>query len=241
VATKLALEVADVADDFVIAYCEVKEEHPDNRRFLLDCQEWFGHPVTVMGNDDYNRSIYEVFRKTRYLKGPSGAACTRLLKKEVRKRFQRDSDVQVFGYTSEEGKRMDNFIDSNPDAHVWPVLIEKGVSKQDCLALINRAGIDLPEMYKLGYKNNNCIGCVKGEAGYWNKIRGDFPDAFERMSKMETYLGRTVCKREWKENGARQLERIPLVDLPPTLGRYSAEADIECGIVCEYIDGELSR
>ena len=38
-------------------------------------------------------------------------------------------------------------------------------------------------MYKLGYKNNNCIGCVKGQAGYWNKIRKDFPDVFDQMSK----------------------------------------------------------
>jgi len=43
-------------------------------------------------------------------------------------------------------------------------------------------------MYKLGYKNNNCIGCVKGGKGYWNKIRVDFPEHFARMSKIEREL-----------------------------------------------------
>lgn len=35
-------------------------------------------------------------------------------------------------------------------------------------------------MYDLGYANNNCIGCVKGGIGYWNKIRIDFPEESDR-------------------------------------------------------------
>jgi len=241
VATKIALRVWDGEGEFVIGYCEIKEEHEDNRRFLLDCEKWFDYPVTVMGNDEYGRSIYEVFRKTRYLKGPKGAACTRLLKKKVRENFQRHDDIQVLGYTAEEQDRVDRFRDANNETIIWPVLIEHKISKQDCLALVARAGIEIPILYKKGYKNNNCIGCVKGEAGYWNKIRVDFPDVFNRMANMEEHLGRTVCKREWKENGKRQLERIPLRELPPDLGRYSAEADIECGIVCEWVDDQFKN
>lgn len=239
VATRMALDLWDGEGEFVIGYCEIKEEHPDNMRFLRECEEWFNYPITIMGNDDYGRSIYEVFLKTRYLKGPSGAACTRLLKKDVREKFQRPGDRQVFGYTAEERDRLARFRDANNTANIWPVLIENDVSKQDCLALIHRAGIELPEMYKLGYKNNNCVGCVKGEAGYWNKIRVDFPDTFEAMADMEEYLGRTVCKREWKEDGQRMLERIPLREMPTDLGRYAAEADIECGIVCEWADEQF--
>ena len=240
VATRIALDAwTGPPEDFVIGYCEIKEEHPDNMRFLRECEDWFNHPVTIMGNDKYNRSIYEVFLKTRFLTGPKGAACTRLLKKDVREAFQEPGDRQVFGYTFEEQSRLEKFIDSNPDVDVIAPLITNKVSKQDCLALIARAGIELPVMYKMGYKNNNCVGCVKGQAGYWNKIRVDFPDAFESMSVMEDYLGRTVCKREWTENGERMRERIPLTELPTDLGRYSAEADIECGIVCEYVDSEF--
>ena len=49
--------------------------------------------------------------------------------------------------------------------------------------MVHRAGVKLPAMYGLGYEHNNCIGCVKGGMGYWNKIRKDFPDAFEKMAK----------------------------------------------------------
>ncbi len=55
--------------------------------------------------------------------------------------------------------------------------------------MIERAGIELPAMYKLGYRNNNCIGCPKGGMGYWNKIRVDFPEVFERMAALQRELG----------------------------------------------------
>lgn len=238
VATKLAIAESD--EPITIAYCEVVEEHPDNKRFLQDCQEWFGQDVIVLGNDKYKRSIYKVFESTRYLKGPNGARCTGELKKAVRKEFERIGDRQVFGYTVEEAYRLDRFIDANNDVDVWPILIDNGLTKNDCLAMLANAGIELPAMYKLGYQNNNCIGCVKGEAGYWNKIRVDFPDVFERMAKMEKALGRTVCKREWTENGKRMIERIPLTELPPELGDYGKEPDIDCGIFCHMAESKYT-
>ena len=49
-------------------------------------------------------------------------------------------------------------------------------------------------MYRLGYQNNNCIGCVKGGKGYWNKIREDFPETFWEMSKAERFVGHSCIK-----------------------------------------------
>lgn len=232
VATKLALTQTEIT----IAYCEVAEEHPDNKRFLKECEQWFDQEIIVLGNDKYNRSIYKVFEKTKYLKGTKGARCTGELKKEVRKQFEKPTDKQIFGYTAEEQDRLDRFIDSNNDVNIWPILIEQGITKSNCLAMLENAGIELPTMYRLGYRNNNCIGCVKGEAGYWNKIRVDFPDVFKRMSDMEEMLGRTVCKIEGVENGKRWTKRIPLKELPPDQGNYPKEPDIECGIFCHMAE-----
>ena len=128
VATKLAIATGE---PITIAYCEVIEEHPDNQRFLKECEKWFGQEITILGNDKYKRSIYEVFEKTRYLKGPTGARCTGELKKQVRKKFERPTDRQVFGYTVEEQNRVNRFIDANNDVDIWPILIEKGLTKAD--------------------------------------------------------------------------------------------------------------
>lgn len=138
----------------------------------------------------------------------------------------------MFGYTVEEQHRIDNFIDANNDARLWSVLVEHDLSHADCLGIVDRAGIRLPEMYRLGYRNNNCIGCVKGGAGYWNKIRVDFPDAFARMAALERKIGASVCK----ENG----ERVYLDELSPTAGNYPDEPAPQCGIFCELADTAIN-
>lgn len=257
VATNLAIAAGKPV---TVAYCEVAEEHPDNKRFLKECADWFGQEIIILGNDKYNRSIYEVFKRTRYLKGPRGARCTGELKKAVRKEFERPDDIQVFGYTAEEQHRVDQFIDGNNNVNIWPILIERGLTKADCLAMIENAGIQLPAMYKLGYRNNNCIGCVKGEAGYWNKIRVDFPAVFKCMGRTETLLGRTVCKMDMStvkkhhpniyeslgrpptknEKGNPTYWRPRLNQLPLDAGSYPDEPEIQCGIFCEMAEAEYA-
>ena len=234
VATKLAIESGE---KITIAYCEIEEEHPDNKRFLRDCEKWFGQKIEILGNDKYKRSIYEVFNKTKYLVGVAGARCTGELKKNVRKSFELPTDRQVFGYTADEQGRVDRFIDANNDVDLWTILIDKGLTKQDCLAMLARAGIKLPKMYRLGYHNNNCIGCVKGGAGYWNKIRTDFPFVFEKMAKTEERLGRTINKIT--VNGEQK--RVSLRDLPKSAGNYPKEIDIECGIFCMMAETEYKN
>jgi hypothetical protein len=65
---------------------------------------------------------------------------------------------------------------------------------------------------------------VKGGAGYWNKIRRDFPEAFKRMAEMERELDFAILRLKGK--------RVFLDELPPNVGRYDAEEDIECGPQC---------
>lgn len=67
----------------------------------------------------------------------------------------------MLGYTVEEQGRVEEFRDAFPDLEISCPLIVRGLSKADCLAMIQDAGIALPAMYLLGYNNNNCVGCVK--------------------------------------------------------------------------------
>lgn len=230
VATHTAIEINKKEhrfDEVVVAYTEVREEHPDNKRFLKDCERWFGVPITVLRNEKYDGSIVNTFDKCRYMAGIAGAPCTRLLKKEVRKSFEKPTDTQVFGYTIEEKRRLDRFIDANNNVKIWAPLIDFGLTKAECLEILERADIALPAMYKLGYQNNNCIGCVKGGVGYWNKIRVDFPDVFQKRAEQSRRLGTRLCNFQGK--------RMYLDELPPDAGNYPTEIMPECGIACEYV------
>ena len=220
----------------VIAYCEVKEEHPDNKRFLKDCEEWFGQEVLVLGNDKYHRSIYEVFEKTRYVAGHRGARCTMELKKSIREKFEEPGDIHVFGYTVEEQRRINRLIDSNNEVEFVAPLIDRGLTKADCLAMLQDAGIELPEMYKLGYKNNNCRGCVKAQSpAYWKKIQIDFPEYFEKALAVEKMLNVRICKAT--VNGVSDV-RMQLDELPEHIQPMDDTMDIQCGIFCQMAEQE---
>lgn len=212
----------------IIAYCDPGSEHPDNVRFIADVENWLGIEVVKLKSADYE-DTWDVFSKTRWLVGIGGARCTTELKKNVRREFQRPDDIQVFGFTAEEESRAQRFREQNIEVFLWCPLIEKGYSKQDCKRVLQKAEIELPTMYKLGYKNNNCIGCVKGQAGYWNKIRIDFPEVFSKMAKVERNLNAAINK-SYAGDGKRK--RIFLDELDPQAGRYLVEPDIECGPLC---------
>lgn len=233
VATKLAIVENAGRLPIVVARCIVQEEHPDNDRFASDCEKWFGIPITNMMNEKYKGSIYEVFRKESYISGVKGAPCTRLLKKKVRQDYEKPTDRHVFGYCSEEQDRWDDFLDANNIDAISP-LIERGLTHSDCLAMILDEGIELPIMYKKGYKHNNCIGCCKSSGqGYWNKIREDFPEEFEHMSIESRRLDVRIIKIGEK--------RIFLDELQPGTGNYQDEPEVQCGIFCEAAKRELSN
>lgn len=233
-AAKKAIE--KYGDAVEVVYCDtLKHEHPDNLRFLRECGRWIGREVKILRSEKFS-DIYDVFERTGFLVGPKGAArCTVELKKRVRFAYQRPDDIHIFGYTAEEGRRIERFRAQNFEAAEFP-LHEQGVSKADCLAALAAAGIELPAMYRLGYQNNNCIGCVKGGMAYWNKIRRDFPDAFARMAALERKLGATVLSK--REKG-QERRRLYLDELQPNAGRGLKEPDIECGVLCETNQGEV--
>ena len=73
VATKLSIAENAGKLPLTIVRCIVREEHTDNDRFAMDCEQWFGMPITNLINEKYNGSIYEVFDKRGYIAGVAGA------------------------------------------------------------------------------------------------------------------------------------------------------------------------
>ena len=148
--------------------------------------------ITILQSMDYV-SVDEVIEKG-YINSPYGAFCTMLLKKRVRQDWEKANWakgplVYIWGFDASESRRADRVVESMPEfGHEFP-LIERGLTKADCHAICDEWGIRRPEMYDLGYPNNNCVGCVKGGMGYWNKIREDFPAVFKRRSRQEREIG----------------------------------------------------
>lgn len=235
VATKLALAKYGATHDVQIVNAFIVQEHEDNRRFLTDCEKWFGQTVTVLRDEKYGASTIEIFRRKQFMKTRFGAACTTELKRKLLDKWKQPGDVMVFGFTTEEVDRLENFRDRNPDRPVLAPLIDAGLGKTDCKAMIERAGIELPLMYRMGYDNANCIGCVKGGEGYFRAIREDFPEQFEELAAVQESIGEGAFLFRNRATG----ERYSLRDIPHGPVRRN-EALPACSFFCEIAEMEYA-
>ncbi len=236
VACKAALELYD---NVRLYYIDTGKVHEDNIRFKADCEKWYGVEINTLQNTKGYKDPIDVIRKTRYVNGPDGARCTLELKKQVRYELEaafalslfNDTVIenQIWGYEwdKKQVNRAIRFIEQYPATNPLFPLIEKGLNKDQCAGMIMSAGIEVPEMYKLGYPNNNCIGCVKGGKAYWNKIRWDFPDTFKEMAQAEREAGHSCIKG------------VFLDKLNPLSGRKSKIVMPNCGNICDVEFGEI--
>lgn len=206
----------------------IKEEHKDNRRFLKAVEKWLGQKVEIATNKKFpSGSAVAVWKKRKYMSGVSGAPCTLKLKKEARYQWEKDhpADWHVLGFTADEKKRHDLFVIAER-SNVIPVLIDEGITKKDCFKILKEAGIEIPEIYKLGAPNANCIGCVKATSPtYWNWVRRFFPKVFLSRAKQSKKIGCRLVRVKGKRKFLDEL-------LPTDKGRSMKNMDFECGIFC---------
>jgi len=212
--------------DLHIVYNYIKNEHEDNLRFYADCEKWIGRKFETTRSQKFE-DVDDVIKKRRYMRGHAGAPCTMELKRNVRLEYADINDINYWGFTLEERDRADSYTERNPNTINRYPLIEYGIKKQDCYALIAEVGIELPAMYKLGYDHNNCIGCVKsGSPKYWNMIRRDFPKVFNERAEQERLYKFALCKVKG--------EPVYLDELDPNEIEHT-DLDISCDLGCQMI------
>lgn len=229
VSSFIACYLAQDVDEII--YTHISNQHPDSIRFLEDCEKILGREITVLMSEQYE-SVDDVILKARYINGPFGAACTRLLKRDVRRQWEVEHPgrhTYVWGYDVNEKKRAARVVMAMSDFdHEFP-LIDHGLTKEECHGIADRLGLKRPVMYDLGYPNNNCIGCVKGGAGYWNKIRKDFPEVFKRRAEEERIIGHSCLKGMF------------LDELPENKGNMNLEVFEDCTITCQLLTGDFNK
>lgn len=239
-ATKITLAEYP-SDQVLIVNAFLVEEHSDNQRFLADCEKWFNHPIIRLRDEKYGASTDEVWKRKRFIKGPHGAPCSLELKRKLLATIRRPTDIDILGYTCEEEHRLHDLLEHFPDREglVRCPLIQRGIDKEHCLSVMERVGIELPYMYKLGYDNNNCIGCPKGGQKYWQNIREDFPQRFVQIKTLQEDIGPGANFLAFR-SGPRKGERMSLAELPPGRGDMKTEPSFSCGFFCEMVAEEVS-
>lgn len=194
VACKLAIDLFG-EDNCRVIMIDTQNEHEDTYRFKKDCEKWYKLPIeiiTAIGGKW--KSIQDVWITRKSLNTATGAICSTELKRIVREKWEKENEFkhQVFGFEfeSKEFNRAKSMTLNHPKVKAIYPLLMYGLTKKDCLQIISDAKIEVPLVYKLGYKNNNCFktGCVQGGIGYWQKIQREDIDKFNAMADMEHYL-----------------------------------------------------
>lgn len=145
VACKIAL---NLYNDVQLYYIETGSGHPDNVRFISDCERWYGRPIHTIRSDKY-LNVEDVLAKKRFINGPTGAACTFELKKQVRYKLEKelgnwDGQVWGFDFDPKEINRAVRFKQQYPDTKPLFPLIERQITKQDAMGMLWKAGIEIP-------------------------------------------------------------------------------------------------
>ena len=229
VALKLALDIYGHAEVRAVNN-PVIEEDEDNLRFQRDVSRWLGVEIERAVNPVYpDSSAVQVWWWRRAMSFTHGAPCTIHLKKQARQHWEatNKADWHVFGFTAEEQNRHNKFVRSERE-NVLPLLINAGLTKQDCHDILMESGIAPPRVYAEGYPNANCIGCVKATSPtYWNLVRETRPQVFADRAAQSRALGVRLVRVKNK--------RIFLDELPADAKGYPLKRlkMPECGLHCE--------
>lgn len=235
VSSFMAGYLAENVDEWI--YIDIEDQHCDSIRFIKDCEKAIGKPIKILMSNEY-RCVEDCIKCSGVIKLQNGfAPCTNWLKMRIRKKWEYEHKnydlTYVWGFDFNEKMRAQRMIESNIHVkHEFP-LIDNYLSKQDVHGLFDRLfDFKRPFMYELGYPNNNCIGCIKGGMGYWNKIRVDFPEVFKKRAELERIIGHSILK---EKNG----KPLYLDELEPYRGNIDCEIFPDCGIMCYLVDTKL--
>ena len=233
-----------------VIFMDTGNEDQDTYRFKNDCEKWYGIEIeTITGISKKFPNIQSVWRHYKSLNVANGAICSSTLKRDVRLKWQKENTYlhQVFGFDVDEMRRVKSMTLNYPEAKsIYPLLLH-GMTKKDCIKIIEDIGIEIPRAYQLGFHNNNCLttGCIQGGIGYWQKMQRDHVEKFNTMSTMEHELTNakgkpvTMLKDQSKSRGLVFLKPHPdypqVKDISMMKGR-EPEPLFECNGFCGIND-----
>jgi 3'-phosphoadenosine 5'-phosphosulfate sulfotransferase (PAPS reductase)/FAD synthetase len=217
-------------------------EHKDNKRFMIEVAEKIGIDIKTVRD---GRTPEEVFEETRFLGNSRLAKCSSELKvhktmiylEELRDKGY--EPILYFGIGKHEKRRREgieslynHFLlprdgEEQPVKTVFP-LYESNVSDDEIKKVITKDwGIDLPEMYHLGFSHANCGGrCVRGGFNHYKHLYETWPSVYIEQEEMEKRLRAqlgdvTILKRNGK---------------PFTLADYRKELDKDSEIAKKLVE-----
>lgn len=159
------------------------------------------------------RDPWEVFKDVRWIGNSRIAQCSHKLKQDMSATYLKEnfpdpeSAILYLGIDwTEEHRTKAPRRNWSPYEVRFPMCEEPLVDKNDVQKELEKIGIELPELYKLGFSHNNCGGfCVRAGQGHFANLLKQKPELYayheEKEEEMRQFLEKdvTILKKQKKK------------------------------------------
>lgn len=165
---------------------DTKWEHPDLYRFLEDVKKWLD--IEILEDSD-GRTPEQVFYDQNMIGSNRAPICSKVLKAKRLQKYCKPGDVLYFGIDTGEMRRVGRIapVYARLQCETRFPIIETITRRAEMEALLKWSKIELPEMYKQGFKHNNCHGgCVRAGVKTWKLLYQVYPEVYKDRERIET-------------------------------------------------------
>jgi hypothetical protein len=196
-AAKRAWARRAVGRRFWLLFADTGIEDEDLYRFLRDVERRIV-PVTVLKD---GRTPWDVFREVRFLGNARIDPCSRILKRELLRRWLEDNckpetTTVYLGFTWDEAHRVERARKFWGEWRVEaPMADPPYLSRDGMLDELRADGIEIPRLYRMGFDHNNCGGfCVKAGQAQFAHLLKTMPERYAEHEAQEEALRATLDK-----------------------------------------------
>tara|TARA_B100000686_G_C16508159_1_gene820675 strand:- start:143 stop:892 length:750 start_codon:yes stop_codon:yes gene_type:complete len=223
-------------DNVILWFADTSWEDEDLYRFLIDLENFWDKEI-VRYKD--GRNPLQVGEDVKFILNSRIRACSRILKQEAFRKYLKKLEKPVtihLGMDWTEEHRMaapKNNYEQFEGVKVSFPLMWKPWYKSKYSKIVEKWGIEIPRLYKMGFPHNNCGGrCIAQGKREWKRLGHYFPERYNEVmnweEKMREELGTAKGKTILKDITLRDLKKVKVKNIP----NFTAEDSYGC--FCAY-------
>ena len=194
-----------------LVFCDTNSEDEDLYRFIKDAEKYLGMEVIRLVD---GRDIWECAFEDNFLYNSRVANCTIKLKMRLFKRYikqyTKDEITVHIGFDFTEMHRFER-TEKHYKCKVESLIIDTTLEKYSMRVELEKLGIKLPLLYRLGFAHNNCGGfCFKAGIGHFKQLYLKLPDRYDYHMNKEQELIKQIGRDVSILKRVRNNEKVTL-------------------------------
>tara|TARA_R100000458_G_C8199523_1_gene190494 strand:- start:14 stop:811 length:798 start_codon:yes stop_codon:yes gene_type:complete len=235
-------------ENLKLLFTDTKYEDEDLYRFLREGAEYLGGDLVWI---EEGRDPWEVFKDVRFLGNSRIDPCSRVLKRDLAKKWVHENypdpstAILYLGMNWDEGHRLERSQRFWAPYQVESPLMEKPwLERRLMMSELDHLGIFPPRLYEMGFPHNNCGGfCIKAGQAHFRLLLRELPEKYAEVEQKEEEMRQLLDKDVSILKDRRGGTTKPLT-LKEFRNRETKDCDLfewgGCGCFGDFEDEELN-